>query len=186
MMRGENWKDFDTTKPTEAVFYEWMHLHKLGFKQRFFAKMRVRGAGLRNVLSPEFDRWDGYRVNVPKGMKWRAVDDQDFADRQSRKSIVVVDGLALRPCPFCGTQPSISASQCGYPGGGNGVVISPSPTNLNTWRVEMCCGLIGFNGFSDPKKLAEAWNGPSLTGSAHHDDQDHDMTPLDQRGGEGV
>lgn len=29
-------------------------------------------------------------------------------------------------------------------------------------------------------KLVEARN------TAHHDDQDHDMTPLDQRGGDGV
>lgn len=154
---GGDWIAFDEVRPQSKGFYEWKHEHKLGFTQKFFAEMRVRGAGVRDVLSPRFDHWDGYRVHVPNGMYWRETDIVD-AEKRARDCVVKIDDLWLRECPFCGRTPTITARQCGYPGGGNGVVILASPQNYNTWSVERCCRMIGHNGFKHPDELARTWN----------------------------
>lgn len=154
------WREYDVEKPDEAKVYEWKHTHKKGFEQTFHDVMRMRGNGYSpDILSPGFDHWDGVRVHVPSGMMWRDAADQELAKELAKKNIVGINNERLNPCPFCGTVPSITASQCGYPGGGDGIVILAKPKNYNTWRIVQCCSLIGFNGFASPFDLFDAWNG---------------------------
>ena len=153
------WISYDETKPDAAGIYEWHHKHPKGFWQTFHAKMRMRGNGYGpDILSPDFDYWDGYRATVPAGFLWRTCTDADKALLAAKDGIVQINGLDLRNCPFCNTPPTIEASQCGYPGGGDGVIICAMPHHYNTWRVQRCCRLIGFNGFASPKDLAATWN----------------------------
>lgn len=162
----DTWISYDEQAPTEVGFYEWRQEHKKGFVQIFCAKMRMRGNGYQSdVLSPEFDYWDGGRVHVPKGLQWRVPQDLAEAETSAKKRAVVIEGLTLRDCPFCGTAPAVFGSQCGKPGGGGGVTIAPAPENFNTWRVRQCCSLIGINGFASPESLGKAWNG----GEGRHD-----------------
>lgn len=155
----DGWTSFDEVRPEKAGLYKWAHVHPLGFRQIFIAKMRLRGAGHDQVLSPDFDHWNGYSVSVPKGFYWRSADDQERAEHDCKYNVVQIENINLRPCPFCGTPPNILASQCGRAGGGNGQVVLADPQNYNTWRVTQCCKLIGFNGFKSPADLAAMWNG---------------------------
>ena len=158
-MTDREWTSFDEVRPSEIGVYEWRHKHPLGFVQVFHDEMRMRGAGARDVLSPSFDYWDGYKIHVPAGFEWRLPESPEKAEEARKEGVVVIEGLNLRPCPFCGTAPVISASQCGYEGGGGGITVCPSPQNFNTWRINQCCNLIGFNGFASPSKMAKAWGG---------------------------
>lgn len=158
----KEWISFNKEMPSKPGFYEWRHFHKKGFFQCFTAEMRMRcieNGSPTKILSPGFDYWDGYKVNVDKGFSWREIDDQQHASWRHSNNVVDIEGINLRLCPFCKEKPLISGSQWGSPAGKNGVVICANPKNYNTWSINQCCRLIGFNGFEHPRYLAEAWNG---------------------------
>ena len=153
------WCEYRNTKPQVKGFFEWKLRHKNGHDFTFFAEVAQCWAGHEKVLMPKFADWDGYRHHVPSGALWRPVEDQVAAEQAARDDLVQIEGLALRCCPFCGKAPKVSASQCGRPGGGDGIAVSPSPIKTNTWSVERCCGLISHNGFPSLDALQRVWNG---------------------------
>ena len=160
VMKMSSWTKYKDEKPKDAGVYKWRQKHKASFVQIFYAEMRMRGNGGRGqVLSPAFDYWDGYAVHVPDDLEWCVPDDTEDALRRSKYKTVEVEGVSLKPCPFCGKTPEISGSQCGRPGGGDGTVVCAKPENFNTWRLTQCCRMVSsFNGFPSPFDLSEKWN----------------------------
>ncbi|NDO80424.1 hypothetical protein CJP72_06425 [Citrobacter sp. NCU1] len=60
------WINYSDRKPESAGMYLWRMKSRVveGVFVIARKKFRLRGAGYHNVLSPEFDHWDGYSVNV--------------------------------------------------------------------------------------------------------------------------
>ncbi|OQS10105.1 hypothetical protein B0T37_10690 [Chromobacterium violaceum] len=144
-----SWIKYSEHRPATAGEYLWRMPSKVCDGMFVIAKrkFRWRGAGYENVLSPDFDDWDGYRVSVPADVEWMDVPPELAA----AKEVVIPEGVALVPCPFCGKTPHFHAMR--YSGGG--FSIRPSPDILNTWWTE-CCEWAGKVRYNDPRKLAAA------------------------------
>jgi len=148
-----NWRDYPQEKPPEVGVYEWSVPSRVceGMRVIVLAHHRKRGAGAVSVLSPEFDHWDGYKVTVPKGTRWReAPEDVDLP--KYKLWPVRVEGLTFASCPFCQTVPRLYAAERWHDGG---MTISPAPQRLNSWWLE-CCAWAKTPRFSDPRELENA------------------------------
>lgn len=147
------WTDYAAAKPAPESVCEWRMPHSTleGVVVVVIAKMRQRGAGYSNTYSPPFDYWDGYRLHVPKGLQWRAL-----AEPKALKSygveLVGIEGLTHCECIYCGKVPKLKGYHR-HPSGG--LVVSPVPSDLNSWSLE-CCGWGKTPDFADPRKLEEA------------------------------
>lgn len=131
-----DWITYADDHPKTAGAYEWRVPSKTlpGEIVIVAAHMRERGAGYRDVLSPVFDWWDGYRVHVPEGLQWRETNEHKGIEKYKQK-LLGLEGLTHCACLYCGKVPSLHAVQ----GGGNGgVVVGGAPQNLNVWWLECC------------------------------------------------
>ena len=127
--------DYRKQKPPAADWYIWRLPHKTieNLTLVFLAKYRMRGAGFENVLSPEFDYWDGYRVLLPKGsIEWA---DYNGEKPKPGKELLEVIGADNATCPFCGSKPS-------WRYGGRS--ICSGPTNTDYFYLECCHWFDGF------------------------------------------
>lgn len=142
------WTRFRDAQPTEAGIYEWRIPSKAVPSAVLIvaAKMRMRGAGFENVLSPEFDYWDGYRVHVLCDVEWRATEFSP-AKNQRTPHILSIEGLDISPCSCCGQVPRIEAHQSDR----FGTTICPDPWNLNSWRL-ICCEWGSTPRMADPRE----------------------------------
>lgn len=98
---GLEFRDYREEKPLTARWYVWGLPHNSlgGVYLIFLAKYRIRGAGYTNVLSPEFDHWDGYNVLIPKGkIEWA-----EYTKKPPKigHELLEVVGVINAPCPFC-------------------------------------------------------------------------------------
>jgi hypothetical protein len=105
-MRQNSFKKYSQEQPKEKGYYIWRCNHKFikDVKITFIAEFRWRGAGQDNILSPEFDYWDGYRVIVQQGLEW------DYYDGEKPKygqNILSINDLEIKPCPFCNEVPEL-------------------------------------------------------------------------------
>ncbi len=143
------WTEYVASRPTQPGLYLWRLPSAVcpGLFVIVAAKMRARGAGYTNVLSPDFDHWDGYQVHVPPALSWRPVDGQ-------KDGHVEPEGVTLGTCPFCGKVPHWSAFEASPYGG---LMCPARPQSLNEWKIE-CCRWIAGPRQSDPRQLAAAWN----------------------------
>lgn len=150
------WTPYAETRPEAAGAYQWRVPSRAcsGLVVTFFAHMRMRGAGYRDVLSPVFDYWDGYRVIVPAGTEWRAAENPPECKGHDEVG-VVPEGVDHAPCPFCRRVPTIKGLRRGYDG--RGVVVGAGPHEWNDWWLE-CCQWAGRPSYADPRRLADVRN----------------------------
>lgn len=143
------WNAYSDLRPEEAGVYEWRmpSVAVEGLHVRAIAHFRKRGAGLKDVLSPVFDRWDGYRVHTPAGLQWRDV--AQAVELGPCDCIVTPELDEPAPCPFCGQVPEWKSYQYANSGG---IVVSSDPHRRNAWRLE-CCRWAQTPRFSDPRDL---------------------------------
>lgn len=137
--------------PAEPGVYEWRmplrsrpHLHVV-----FLARMRTRGAGGTDVVSPQFDHWDGWSVHVPAGTEWRTAEDPAMLPKGAAYAGVRIEELDPEPCPFCGRRPALDGIQ---DGGGRGIFVNAAPFHYDRWSLR-CCAWAGSPGATDPEKL---------------------------------
>lgn len=143
-----NFTDYRKDKPKEKGWYVWRLKHILlkDVTVIFLAKFRKRGAGHEQVLSPEFDHWDGYRVLLPSGkIEW---DDYDGEPPKAGREVIQVEGVHNVACPFCKQVPSWRYS---------GRFIGSGPTNTDYWYIT-CCKWAGVKRMLNPVQLSETRN----------------------------
>ncbi|QBR52755.1 hypothetical protein [Erwinia sp. QL-Z3] len=142
-----NWVKYSERKPDAAGVYLWrMGSRKVkGLIVVARAKFRMRGAGHENVLSPEFDYWNGYSLVLPGELQWaendESVDDITFENLPTATA-----------CPFCKKTPSIKAFEWD-----RGCRIGPEPYILNQFQLK-CCSWIARVTFDSPVSAIENWN----------------------------
>lgn len=119
------------------------------------AHMRVRCVGWKNVevLSPPFDHWNGYSLQVPVGIEWRDATRDHNVKHELDVVVLSIEGHELLPCPFCGEIPTWVACQKS----GGGMVVCPSPEQLNQWWLK-CCNWAKSPHSHDPRKLVNERN----------------------------
>lgn len=147
---SSEWILYSERKPESAGVYEWRVPSKAvpGVVLIVAAHMRMRGAGYTSVLSPTFDYWDGYQVHVMAPVEWRQTDAHgDIKTHESK--VIRIEGLDPCDCIYCGKSPRLEAYQR-YSGGG--VVVGPSPWNLNDWRF-VCCAWGSTPWRKDPREI---------------------------------
>lgn len=144
------WTDYAEKKPPVAGPYEWQVPSKAvkGMTVRVLAHFRERGAGYTEVLSPEFDYWDGYRVHVPAGTQWRAAPEGTDL-KPYKQELLCVEGLDFVPCPYCQRKPRLNGVRRASDGG---VVITGDAHEFNSWWLE-CCTWAHTPRFADPREL---------------------------------
>lgn len=155
------WIPYTERRPASEGVCQWRVPSKSlpGETLTFAARFRSRGAGYDTVLSPEFDYWDGYLVQVPAGLEWR---EHDGTYRGHGCDHITIEGLELSRCPYCGVVPRLFAVQTSSSGG---VFVGGDPTRFNSWWME-CCRWGRTPHLSDPREIerirreAFAWNYP--------------------------
>ncbi|MGP2520493.1 hypothetical protein ACTUSX_11470 [Pantoea ananatis] len=141
------WIKYSERKPDAAGVYLWrMSSRKVdGLTVIARAKMRLRSAGYENVLSPEFDYWNGYSLVLPGELEW--------SENEESVSDISFENLAApSACPFCKNVPSIKAFEWD-----GGCRIRPEPYILNQFQLK-CCGWIAPVTFKSPIIAIEEWN----------------------------
>ena len=135
-MSGNAWSRYDVTKPPAEGVYQWRMPNDAlgGALVTVFAEFETRWIAVGKELAPRFAEWDGYRLSVPRGLEWRAVNSPpESAGKQF--CFPDVQGLTLTECPFCGQVPTWDAVH--EPPGG-GVYVYPNPSRLNVWWLNCC------------------------------------------------
>lgn len=141
------WIKYSEKKPEAAGVYLWrMGSRKVkGLTVVARSKFRLRGAGHENVLSPEFDYWNGYSLVLPGELEW-AEDDESLPD-------ITFENLpSAKHCPFCKKTPTIKSFEWD-----RGCRVSPEPYILNQFQLK-CCGWIAAVTFESPVTAIEKWN----------------------------
>lgn len=149
----DEWRDYATDKPTDQGVYEWLvpSAQCAGMNVIVLCYFRERGAGYTRVLSPLFDHWDGYRVTVPKGTKWR-FPTEPANIKLYEQVLLGVEGLNLCECPFCGNLPRLRGIESAS---GGGVYAGSDAHQFNTWWLE-CCAWTRTPHLRDPRELEKA------------------------------
>ncbi|HHS9775869.1 TPA: hypothetical protein ACTW8Y_000498 [Raoultella ornithinolytica] len=142
-----DWINYSERKPESVGVYLWRMKSRAvrGLTVIARAKFRKRGAGYEDVLSPEFDYWNGYSIIVPGELQW-AEDDKSVPDISFENLPVAAE------CPFCKKRPSIKAFEWNQ-----GCRIGPEPFILNKFQLK-CCGWISALTFDSPVIAIESWN----------------------------
>ncbi|WP_241173591.1 hypothetical protein [Serratia marcescens] len=146
------WINYSERRPETAGVYLWRMSSRAAKDINVIArkKFRLRGAGYQDVLSPEFDYWDGYSVTVPSELQW-AENDESVPD-------ILFESLPeANECPFCKKRPIIKAFEWD-----RGCRVNPEPYILNKFQLK-CCGWIAAVTFDSPVVAIESWNS-KLTG----------------------
>lgn len=144
------WVRYEDQRPESEGIYAWRvpSVALSGALVTFHAWMRVRGAGFKTVISPSFDHWDGYRVQVPSGTEWRPADDG--AECKWHEVVRVgVEGLDFCVCPYCNKTPILDGYQRGASGG---IVVSNDVHRFNHWWLN-CCAWGKTPALSDPREI---------------------------------
>jgi len=141
------WTKYSEKKPDVQGVYLWrMQSQKVnGLTVIARAKFRLCRVGHENVLSPEFDYWNGYSLILPGELQW-AEDDATLPD-------ISFENLPdAKACPFCKKVPTIRSFEWDH-----GCRISPEPYILNKFQLK-CCGWISGVNFESPVTAINSWN----------------------------
>jgi hypothetical protein len=140
-------QDYRKVKPPEEGWYIWRLPHRhFDAVIVFLARYRLRGAGHQQVLSPEFDHWNGRRVILPEGsIEW---DYYDGEPPSYGNEVIEVVGVELMPCPFCGEVPKWQYS---------GKWVLSGPTITEFWYTK-CCSWAKSPHYVNPIVLNERRN----------------------------
>jgi hypothetical protein len=147
-LEGLVFHDYSKSKPPEGR-YIWRMLHKSkSFTLIFTAEQRARWAGYRDVISPEFDYWDGYSLLLPEGLiEWAEI---PVGISHLNGKILEIVGVKNTNCPFCGNQPEWRSS---------GGYIGASPLDQPDFHLECCKWFNGSgNSSRNPVALSSARN----------------------------
>ena len=148
ILKKENYNRIKDGLPKESGYFIWKTKIE-GFDIIFPSKMRLRGAGLRNVLSPEFDYWTGFKLILPKEIEeWSELDDSfkiSGKANQTPKDLKII-GVSLNKCPFCKNEPTIKYSWK-----------DEYPNKNSTFEIN-CCSWINKKSFKTLKELINGWN----------------------------
>lgn len=132
------------TKPKKEGYYIWRVAHKRNpdIIITFITQYRLRGAGYQNILSPEFDYWDGYRIILPKQIEW---DYYKETPPGCYRDVIDINNLfkTITPCPFCKEVPKLVYS----PNHIGGTAI-----DAEYWYTE-CCSWTKSPRYSNPIEL---------------------------------
>lgn len=166
---SSEWWDYATEQPPCEGIYEWLvpSSRYAGMNVIVRCYFRERGAGYSRVLSPLFDHWDGYRVTVPNGTKWRHPTSGEKI-KWYDQVLLGVEGLDLCECPFCGKRPRINGTEKSESGG---VYIGADPHRYNNWWLE-CCSWTRTPCYGDPRELEKARR--ALIFRARGEDRSHE------------
>lgn len=148
-----DWIEYELTRPEAEGIYEWQIPSRpcKNMIVRVLARFRKRGAGYTSVISPEFDHWDGYKVHVPAGTKWRQPSAPGEL-KPYRQELLCVEELEPVACPFCNRVPTVKGV-CRAVGGG--VVVTDDANTFNSWWFE-CCSWARTPHYADPRQLETA------------------------------
>jgi hypothetical protein len=140
--------DYRKLPPTKAGLYVWRMDHRYipSLTIVFVASMRLRGAGHENVLSPEFDYWDGYKLILPSGpIEWA---EWDGEEPSYGREILRIEGLNNDSCPFCHAVPKWAY---------HSPEVSQTPIRAEKFHLE-CCGWAANTYSTDPRELTKLRN----------------------------
>lgn len=150
------WKEEKPDDLHKGQLLLWRTTHEsLGLKMRMTGLVRKMCNGWTDTyhLLPPMTQWDGYKHIIPNDLEWsRKVPDSiaeiQYTDQTAYKvnQLVIVDGVDLKPCPFCGG-PATWDSRDGFIG---------SMAYQNRQFSAGCC--LRTNYFSSPQKCADFWN----------------------------
>lgn len=143
------WILYSTQAPATAGIYEWRLPTKRvpGAFVTFYGHMRMRGAGYREMLSPAFDYWDGYRVLLPAGVEWRAA-PSDAKCKNYEYTNLAIEGLSFAACPYCQKIPVLA----GFERSGGGMMVGPGPHEMNSFELR-CCSWGSSPSMADPREI---------------------------------
>lgn len=116
-----NFTNFKDAKP-ELGMITW-RASRDGIPLLFNAEMRWRGAGLSQVISPQFDDWDGYQVRVRYDVEW----SDELVEMDERHG-EIKPLVSVATCPFCHQVPRVYFyAPVGWP-----------PMNADNFHMECC------------------------------------------------
>ena len=144
------WVLYSARKPAAEGVYEW-RIPSAALPDAvvlFHAHMRKRGAGYVDVISPSFDHWDGYRVNVHPEAQWREAAPGTECEKHDYANLRI-EGLNFLRCPFCRSAPTLKGSHRAY---GGGVFVNGKPHHLNSWWLQ-CCQWGHTPHLGDPREI---------------------------------
>lgn len=134
--------NFKEEKPCEGMVTWRSNDSEIPFL--FNAKMRWRGAGYEDALSPAFDYWDGYRLNVHHDVSW----SRNVLDIGKDE---VIPEVEIHACPFCKNTPKVKYS---------GRYVCAPPMDAKYFYFE-CCEYINSGYMASRlalKDLVDDWN----------------------------
>lgn len=153
-MSKEHWTLWDDERPTERGFYWWRvaprEICSLRQQPEFVSELAEVGMGYADKeLWPRFSDWNGYKRTAPEGLEWRPACDGE-------KDNELWPEIALDPCPFCGSDPTIGWTLRAFDGG---TLIPSYPFQAN--RMSAWCPKCGqaSAGYTDNAlTLMARWN----------------------------
>lgn len=152
--QSEIWIDWAVQRPVKQGLYWWRVRSRdyggVTLRPEWVSPLTPVGMGVAAVeLWPSFSRWDGYQRSVPFGTQW-SLAGPEATDKQ-----FVFRAIELKPCPFCGREPTFSwshmAVDCGR-------YIGSAPYQANQFKIDCRCRLAGSHYRADLKELIEQWN----------------------------
>lgn len=147
------WRSYEKEKPPVEGHF-WWRVSSHTFEDtnvcpEWVAKFRKRGAGYTDVLSPEFDYWDGYRVIVPENLEWRELEQHD------KKDGIRHPGVDFKGCPFDGYQPVLKWHRSG---GGRGIIVGEPFYRADSFKLSCPCCRIETPYMTTLAAVAYRWN----------------------------
>lgn len=145
-----DWIAYAERKPEAAGAYRWRlpSTGVPGLFVTFLAHMRLRGAGYENVVSPVFDYWDGYRLLLPQGVQWQAVEGPTDVKWHGYGE-VQAEGVDPCACPYCESVPVLKGAKRYNDGT---LSHGASPHEYSSWWLE-CCAWARTPQYKDPRDL---------------------------------
>jgi hypothetical protein len=144
------WIEYAARKPESAGVYQWRlpSIGVPGLVVTFLGHMRLRGAGHENVVSPSFDYWNGYRLLLPQGVQWQALENPTDLKWHGYTD-VHAGGVNPCICPYCKTVPILKGAKSYNDGS---LSHGASPHEYSSWWLE-CCSWARTPHYKDPRDL---------------------------------
>ncbi|MCP5002536.1 MAG: hypothetical protein GY941_01090, partial [Planctomycetes bacterium] len=143
------WTKYSDKKPTVAGTYMWKVPHSQidDLTVIFSGNMIMRGNGYADdILSPNFDHWDGYTVHVPKNLEWAEYTGSGLKSPHHHEDLSFI-GQHISKCPFCKNTPKWKY---------HGRWITAAPHQSDYWYLVCCKWTSGFSHrLFDPRKIME-------------------------------
>lgn len=152
-----SFNEYEPKKNMELPFGNYLWLFKIdGISVLTSIASSSRTIVLTPVTVPDFSYWDGYKLNLPNGLKYKKI-DTDFPI--SKYEIKIADNNLLKCCPFCSRKPKIISNR-----------VVDNLRNLDDasdmisenfsfdFHLECCDFISRYAYFKSLKKLIESWN----------------------------